>query len=327
MSTVQMTAGTKKREELQLPILHFIAADDWMDKLGNDAFCAWLKFYSWCDRSARRNNLEQDVVPTSFNKIIKRLGVSKEKFYKKILPALWDYGLIDLKEYGQSGTNGQKPMNIIVYDAPQNQAEKRFKPLEKLRDYMTEYTSNARTFAKQGGRKKLSKKAPEKAAAPETTPEKTTPESKGGGSEIEPGVVRKSNRGGSEIEPNNVSKVTNASNNINNVSNLITETSIENTGLPMAIQKRLMMNRDRLIDDNISLQSVIDSWNLNEDDFTPFQYAAVLEDVLQGTKKKIGNFPKLMKKSLTNAKNNEEISKKEKPMLHPERKLPKWLQD
>src|SRR5699024_2336037 len=146
--------GQKKREELQLPVLHFVTADDWIDKLGYEAFCTWLKFYTWCDRSQERSNKENDVVPTSFKKIMERLGIGRKKFYNSVIRPLWNYGLIDIVEYTDSNNEGQKPMNIIVYEYPQNDITKKYHPLEKIREYDDEYTSNARTFAKQGGRKK-----------------------------------------------------------------------------------------------------------------------------------------------------------------------------
>ncbi|WP_240378135.1 RepA protein [Bacillus piscicola] len=149
---VTFNKGKKKREELQLPILYFVAADDWIDTLGVDAFRAWLKFYSWCDRSEERKNQEDDVVPCSFKGVMKRLRVGSKKFYNDIIRPLWNYGFIDIVTYEESKNEGTKPMNIIVYEYPQNDITKKHKPLEKIRDYDTEYHSPARTFAKQGGR-------------------------------------------------------------------------------------------------------------------------------------------------------------------------------
>ena len=62
------TKAKKKREELQLPILHFIVADDWIDKLGMDAFRAWLKMYTWCDRTDVTST--QHKVPRSLSKAL-----------------------------------------------------------------------------------------------------------------------------------------------------------------------------------------------------------------------------------------------------------------
>src|SRR5699024_7964226 len=92
-------------------------------------------------------------IPYSFTKIMKRLGVGKKKFYNSIIRPLWNYGLIDIEQYEKSISYGQKPMNIIVYEYPQNDVTKKYKSLEKIRDYDTEYTSTARTNAKKGGRK------------------------------------------------------------------------------------------------------------------------------------------------------------------------------
>lgn len=153
MTNLTFLKAKKKREELQLPILHFVVTDDWIEKLGNDAFCAWLKFYSWCDRSEDRKDHENDVIPTSFNRIMTRLGVGKKKFYNAIIRPLWNFGLIDIVEYTDSVNKGNKPMNIVVYEYPQNDVSKKYEPLKKIRDYDEDYSSDARTFAKKGGRK------------------------------------------------------------------------------------------------------------------------------------------------------------------------------
>src|SRR5699024_1627795 len=126
---VNFKQGKKKREELQLPILTFVCADDWIDKLGNDAFVAWLKFYGWCDRSNERINKEMDVIPRSFSNLMKELGMGSKKFYNKVIRPLWNYGLIDIEEYTESQQDGTKPNNIIVYEYPQNDITKRYKPL------------------------------------------------------------------------------------------------------------------------------------------------------------------------------------------------------
>src|SRR5699024_8408862 len=67
---------------------------------------------------------------------------------------LWNYGLIDLKEYYNDKIKGTSATNIIVYKYPQNKKELETKPLEKIRDYETDYNSNARVFGKLGGRPK-----------------------------------------------------------------------------------------------------------------------------------------------------------------------------
>ena len=153
MSDFTFQKAKKNRNEHNLPVLYFNVADDWIDKLGNDAFVAWLKFYSWCDRSPERIDPDNDVVPSSLSKIMKRLGVGKKKFYNQIIRPLWNYGLIDLVEYEHSIQSGNKPLNIIVYEYPQNNRQKKYEPLEQVRDYDKDYNTSSRGFAKQGGRK------------------------------------------------------------------------------------------------------------------------------------------------------------------------------
>ncbi|MGM2833619.1 hypothetical protein ACS2TZ_33280, partial [Bacillus cereus group sp. Bce025] len=82
MTVTFQKAKKKTRNELQLPILHFVCMDDWIEKLGDKAFTAWLKFYTWCNREedANGNRPEDDVIPSSLTKIQKRLGVGKDTF-------------------------------------------------------------------------------------------------------------------------------------------------------------------------------------------------------------------------------------------------------
>src|SRR5699024_878352 len=263
--------GQKKREELQLPVLHFVTADDWIDKLGYEAFCTWLKFYTWCDRSQERSNKENDVVPTSFKRIMERLGIGRKKFYNSIIRPLWNYGLIDIVEYNDSSNEGQKPMNIIVYEYPQNDITKKYHPLEKIRDYDDEYTSNARTFAKQGGRKKNERS------------EGDSHRNRGGiHTETERGITQKPN--------NDSNSNTNDSNNITNDSNLSIQTAdIQKMNFPISIQKTLKQNIDRLIDDNISLSDIETLYNSFKDTVNDFTFSFILGNVLGKTKSKINN--------------------------------------
>lgn len=207
---ITFVQGKKKREELQLPILHFIAADDWIDKIGMDAFRAWLKFYTWCDRSDARKDPDNDVIPNSLNQIMKKLNVGKKKFYNAIIRPLWNYGFIDLSEYEESSVKGNKPVNIVVYEYPQNDISKKYEPLEKIRDYDNDYESNPRTFAKQGYARKKEK------------------ENEGSGGFIEePGVVSQGNQGWFREETRDgfTGKHNNVSNSITNDSNDITNDS------------------------------------------------------------------------------------------------------
>lgn len=142
--------GKKKREELRLPVLHFIVADDWLDKL-DKSFNIWLKLHTWVDRTDAER--DYDVIPTDLGRLMERLNVSKSKFYRLIKP-LWEYGLIDIIEYDQSKRNSQKPKNIVVYEYPFHERERQYIPLEKLRDWEKDYESVSKQAGMLGGRPK-----------------------------------------------------------------------------------------------------------------------------------------------------------------------------
>lgn len=113
------TQAKKKREELRLPILHYTVADDWMGKLGQAAFVAWLKFHTWVNRQDEKiDDMSRARIPMSMEKVAAKLGMSKTTLYRSIIPILWEYGLIDLIEYEDSSRKAQKPVNIIPYDYP-----------------------------------------------------------------------------------------------------------------------------------------------------------------------------------------------------------------
>ena len=106
----------KISNELRLPTLHFIVADNWIDTLGVDTFRAWLKFHTYVDRTDADRDF--DRIPMSLQDTWIKLGMGKKKFYEKVIRPLWEHGLIDLVEYEGSKRNTQKPVNIIVYDYP-----------------------------------------------------------------------------------------------------------------------------------------------------------------------------------------------------------------
>lgn len=149
MSNSFIKKGKKSRNELFLPSLRYVVADDWIDKLGHDAFIAWIKLHTWVDRSDE--NRDHDRIPYSLESTWKKLGVGKTKFYQKIIRPLWEYGLIDIIEYEESQRKSQKPKNIVVYESPYNKHETEVKPLEKLRDYNKDYDSVSQVFGRKGG--------------------------------------------------------------------------------------------------------------------------------------------------------------------------------
>lgn len=208
--------GSIPRAELELPSLHFVVVDQWIDEIGDKAFLAWLKMYSWCKRDeedSEINHWEEARVPRSLKKLIKDLGVGRDTFYNKILKPLWNVGLIDIEEYEDSNNKGTKPINIIVYKYPQNNYSLSVKPLVKCRDYDTDYSSTSRTFAKKGGRPKKSSEENSDEGGSKIEPGYGEPQQglKRGFQNRTPGVLDE-NSGefldrtpeSSEIEPNNI---------------------------------------------------------------------------------------------------------------------------
>src|SRR5699024_11578604 len=98
-------------------------------------------------------------VPRSITSVAKELNMTRTTLYNTVIRPLWNYGLIDLKEYYNEKIKGTSATNIIVYKYPQNKKELETKPIEKIRDYDTDYNSKAKVFAKLGGRQKGKKDA------------------------------------------------------------------------------------------------------------------------------------------------------------------------
>lgn len=149
MSKIAFRKGKRSRNELYLPALRYVVADDWIDKLGHDAFVAWLKFHTWVDR--RDEEREYDRVPYTLQDTWEKLGMKRKKFYAKVLKPLWEHWLIDIVEYDDSKRKAQKPKNIIVYESPQNKHETEIQPLQKLRDWEKDYGSPSQIFGRKGG--------------------------------------------------------------------------------------------------------------------------------------------------------------------------------
>lgn len=143
------------KEHLRLPQLHFISAMDWIDKLGDTAFCAYLKLFTLADRKGKSLKRDEAKIKDSLTNVQKELGISRGTFYNKVIEPLWSYCLIDLETYEESKMkkNAQKPVNIIVYPYPNMEFERMVQPLEKLRDYKTDYNSEARIHARKKPKK------------------------------------------------------------------------------------------------------------------------------------------------------------------------------
>jgi hypothetical protein len=150
-----MKAGKKPKEQMRLPQGSYIQTIQWIDYLGPEVYCWWLKFHSWVDRTPDRQ--EDQHIPYTLESIYKKwLGISRTTFYRKI-KVLWEAGLIDITDYGKTTRKTQKPKNIIVYEYPFNNAELEYKPLEKRRDWDKDYESESKLAGIRGAIKKHEK--------------------------------------------------------------------------------------------------------------------------------------------------------------------------
>lgn len=141
-------AAKVPKEELPLPHLHFIAATDWIDKLGEKAFCGYLKLFTMAYQDEKTLKHDSAKISSSLDFARKEMNLgSKATFYNKVLIPLWNYGLIDLVESGEVKSNVQKPLNIIVYPYPNMEFKRMVMPLDKIRNYDTDYNSEARINA------------------------------------------------------------------------------------------------------------------------------------------------------------------------------------
>lgn len=141
--TVQQSKTTN-RKDMNLPGLSFLFIDDWTPKLGMLAAHKWLELYTMGDRSSEQ--LLKGKVPRSMTKLAKYWGIGTTKLYEQIIAPLWNYGLIELVEHQDDNkpANATKPINIIVNHSPWNDKDNIRKPLEKKRDYATQWQSKAR---------------------------------------------------------------------------------------------------------------------------------------------------------------------------------------
>lgn len=139
--------GEKPRAQNRLPQGSYIQADQWMDYLSYEQYCWWLKFHSWVNR--RPDRVYEQHIPYTLESVFEKLSVSKATFYRKI-KVLWECGLIDIVEFGPSQRKTTKPRNILVYEYPFNNAEYEYKPLEKRRDWITEYESASKAHGYRG---------------------------------------------------------------------------------------------------------------------------------------------------------------------------------
>ena len=137
------------RNEMLLPPMHYIEIDDWQHVIGSDTLMLWRTFLTLVNRkeATESGNFK---IPQGMRALAKRLGISYPTLQKKI-KILWNYGFIDLEEY-DDGRKGPKPLNIIPYSYPCKDHRRSILPLEKVRDYDTDYHSKARHFGTEGNK-------------------------------------------------------------------------------------------------------------------------------------------------------------------------------
>ncbi|WP_197224356.1 hypothetical protein [Lysinibacillus sphaericus] len=148
----QVKAGAKPRDDLYLkfyyPAVDPFREDSWVKVLGPKTFVYWLQLLTMVDRSPAGYDKygNAQTVPRSLEGLAKLFGISRPTFYSQVIKPLWNYGLIDLEEWQEQKKIGTKALNIIVYEYPMNQFEYQNRPLQKVRDYDTEYHSYAKSY-------------------------------------------------------------------------------------------------------------------------------------------------------------------------------------
>lgn len=322
--------GKKKRETLRLPQLHFIAADDWMNKLGNEEFCTWLKFHTWVDR--KDANREYDKIPMSLEASWEKLGISKSKFYRIIKP-LWEFGLIDIVEYEESKRTGQKPKNIIVYEYPFHDEDRLFKPLEKLRDWTKDFNSKSKEAGKIGGRPRKMENRLKEAEQQDQEDKKQEKPDINHRFKIKT-VYRFKNKTVtvSKLKPNNVLNYSiNYQITPSNVSNknLSILKKVKALNIPSRTVSLLEEQIDRLMLHKIKLIEIELAFNQFKDQMGHEDFNSVLYDVLQA-KKFNSSFKKYLEKSLntflTNRLNKEAAAGQPKQPIRKEM-IPAHMED
>lgn len=107
---------------------------------------------------------------------------------------------------------------------------------------------------------------------------------------------------GSEPEvPTNITREYNNKNITKEYNNpSITESAIQELSVPISIQKQLILNIDRLIDDDIHLYDIELMYNAYKDNLNEFEFSLILGNVLESTKGQIKSFKHVMMKSIDN---------------------------
>lgn len=113
-----------------------VVISDWLPKIGEKAFLAWLKFRTWMEESP---DSSPSLLTHPLSKLIKRLKVGNSTFYNQILRPLWNYGLVDLIK-----APGIHQYQLMVYSSPKNSPENATHLLTKLRDYNVDFQAEVR---------------------------------------------------------------------------------------------------------------------------------------------------------------------------------------
>src|SRR5699024_1897553 len=102
------------------------------------------------------------------------------------------------------------------------------------------------------------------------------------------------------INNNNLNNTKDNNNNLNKTNQSIKEEDIENTELPLPIQKTLQTNKDRLIDLDVSLETVKITCNAFKENTPLDTIRFILESILTNTKTEIKNFKNYFQSSIIN---------------------------
>lgn len=140
----------KTRNELFYQRSYFAEAE-WIDVLGEAAYCLWKKLITRVDRStdAVSKYGNRNTVPFSLTRLAEILGMHVNTL-KKHARTLWNAGLVDFSEWAGCYKLGKKPMNIVVYNYPQNDTANATKSITFVRDYDKQFEKGTYTsFSKE----------------------------------------------------------------------------------------------------------------------------------------------------------------------------------
>lgn len=135
----QPTMTTRTKNELFYQRAYFAEAE-WIDTLGEATYCFWKKLITRVDRSrdAQAKYGNRNTVPFSLTRLAELMGMTVNTL-KKHARILWNAGLVDFVEWAAAYKMGKKPLNIVVYNYPQNNTANATKSLQLIRNYDEQY--------------------------------------------------------------------------------------------------------------------------------------------------------------------------------------------